>query len=184
MHTTTPLDTWLAQEHAICAVLDQGPGPGVARPDQIAGLTGLEIMQAMLRGDIPYAAIAKTLDFAVMEVEAGRAVFQGTPGPTHLNPMGTIHGGWYATLLDSALGCAVQTMLPAGRGYTTAELGVNLVRAIGPKVMRVRAEGKVIHCGKQLATAEARLFGPDGTLYAHATTTCLVFDMPTAKAAH
>ena len=178
------LNTWLAQEHAIRTVLDQGPGPGVARPDQIAGMTGLEIMQAMLRGDIPYAAIAKTLDFAIVEVDAGRAVFQGTPGPTHLNPMGTIHGGWYATLLDSALGCAVQTMLPAGRGYTTAELGVNLVRAIGPKVQRVRAEGKVVHCGKQLATAEARLFGPDGTLYAHATTTCLVFEMPTAKAAH
>ncbi len=184
MHTTTPLDTWLAQEHAIRTTLDQGPGPGVARPEQIAGLTGLEIMQAMLRGDIPYAAIAKTLDFAIVEVEAGRAVFQGTPGPTHLNPMGSIHGGWYATLLDSALGCAVQTMLPAGRGYTTAELGVNLVRAIGPKVQRVRAEGKVVHCGKQLATAEARLFGPDGTLYAHATTTCLVFEMPTAKTAH
>lgn len=182
--STNPIDAWIAQERAIRSVLDQGPGPGVARPEQIAGLTGLEIMQAMLRGDIPYAAIAKTLDFAIVEVEAGRAVFQGTPGPTHLNPMGTIHGGWYATLLDSALGCAVQTMLPAGRGYTTAELGVNLVRAIGPKVMRVRAEGKVIHCGKQLATAEARLFGPDGTLYAHATTTCLVFDMPTAKPAH
>ena len=184
MQTTTPLDTWLAQEHAIRTVLDQGPGPGVARPDQIAGMTGLEIMQAMLRGDIPYAAIAKTLDFAIVEVEAGRAVFQGTPGPAHLNPMGTIHGGWYATLLDSALGCAVHTMLTAGRGYTTAELGVNLVRAIGSKVTRVRAEGKVVHCGKQLATAEARLFGPDGTLYAHATTTCLVFEMPAAKAAH
>jgi uncharacterized protein (TIGR00369 family) len=91
--------------------------------------------------------------------------------------MGTIHGGWYATLLDSALGCAVHTMMPAGRGYTTAELGVNLVRAIGPKVTRVRAEGRVIHCGRQLATAEGRIVGPDGTLYAHATTTCLVFEM-------
>ena len=160
------LATWLAQEHAIQTALNQGPGPGVARPDQIAGMTGLAIMQAMLRGDIPYAAIAKTLDFTIVEVEAGRAVFQGTPGPAHLNPMGTIHGGWYATLLDSALGCAIHTMMPSGRGYTTAELGVNLVRAIGPKVTRVRAEGKVIHCGKQLATAEARLFGPDGTLYA------------------
>ena len=104
-------------------------------------------------------------------------MFQGTPGPAHLNPMGTIHGGWYATLLDSAMGCAVHTMMPAGRGYTTAELGVNLVRAIGSKAPRVRAEGKVIHCGRQLATAEARLYGPDGTLYAHATTTCLVFEM-------
>ncbi|MDB5881459.1 MAG: hypothetical protein JWP43_1337, partial [Ramlibacter sp.] len=111
----------------------------------------------------------------------GRAVFQGTPGPAHLNPLGTIHGGWYATLLDSALGCAVHTMLPAGRGYTTAELSVNLVRAIGSKAPRVRAEGKVIHCGRQLATAEARLYGPDGTLYAHATTTCLVFELPSQK---
>jgi uncharacterized protein (TIGR00369 family) len=105
-------------------------------------------------------------------------VFQGAPGPDHLNPMGGIHGGWYATLLDSALGCAVHTLMPAGRGYTTAELGVNLVKAIGSKVQRVRAEGKVLHCGRQLATAEARLVGPDGTLYAHATTTCLVFEMP------
>ena len=96
-----------------------------------------------------------------------------------LNPLGTVHGGWFATLLDSALGCAVHTMMPPGRSYTTAELGVNLVKAITPKVQRVRAEGKVIHCGRQLATAEARLVGPDGTLYAHATTTCLVFDLPT-----
>ena len=80
--------------------------------------------------------------------------------------MGGIHGGWYATLLDSALGCAVQTMMPAGRGYTTAELGVNLVKAIShAKTPRIRAEGKIIHCGRQLATAEARIFGPDGTLY-------------------
>ncbi len=180
MSTPSVLDTWLELENAVRARLDQGPGPGVAKPEQIAGLSGLEMMQAMLRGDIPYAAIAKTLDFAVVEVDTGRAVFQGTPGPGHLNPMGTIHGGWYATLLDSALGCAIHTMMPPGRGYTTAELGVNLVRAIGPKVQRVRAEGKVIHCGRQLATAEARLFGPDGTLYAHATTTCLVFELPKA----
>lgn len=177
MSNISLIETWLAQEQEVLARLEVGPGPGVARPEQIAGLTGLQMMQAMLRGEIPYAAIAKTLDFAIIEVSEGHAVFQGTPGPAHLNPMGTIHGGWYATLLDSALGCAVHTMMPPGRGYTTAELGVNLVRAIGPKVMRVRAEGKVIHCGRQLATAEARIVGPDGTLYAHATTTCLVFEM-------
>ena len=178
MTTPATLDAWLAEEAAVVARLNAGPGPGVARPDQVAGLTGLELMQAMLRGDLPYAAIAKTLDFTIVEVSEGRAVFQGTPGPAHRNPMGTIHGGWYATLLDSALGCAVHTMMPVGRGYTTAELGVNLVRAINPaKTPRVRVEGKVIHCGRQLATAEARLYGPDGTLYAHGTTTCLVFDM-------
>ena len=178
MTHSNQLEQWLAQEREILARIDAGPGPGVARPDQIAGLTGLQQMQAMLRGDIPYAAIAKTLDFLIVEVDEGRAVFQGTPGTTHLNPMGTVHGGWFATLLDSALGCAVHTRMAPGRGYTTAELGVNLVKALTPKVPRVRAEGRVIHCGRQLATAEARLVGPDGTLYAHATTTCLVFDLP------
>ncbi len=172
------LDDWLAEEARILTRLQAGPGPGVAQPDQIAGKTGLQMMQALLDGQIPFAQIAETLDFLMVEVALGRAVFQGTPGQKHLNPLGTVHGGWFATLLDSALGCAVHTALPAGRAYTTAELGVNLVKAITPKVQRVRAIGQVIHCGRQLATAEARLVGPDGTLYAHATTTCLVFEIP------
>jgi uncharacterized protein (TIGR00369 family) len=95
--------------------------------------------------------------------------------------MGGIHGGWYATLLDSALGCAVHSMMPPGRGYTTAELGLNLVKGLTPRVPRVRAEARVVHVGRQLATAEARLYGADGTLYAHGTTTCLVFEMPAAR---
>jgi uncharacterized protein (TIGR00369 family) len=177
MSQMNQLETWLAQEKEVLERLAAGVGAGVATPRQLAGKSGLEMMRAMLRGEVPYPPIAKTLDFSLLEVEEGRAVFQGTPGPAHLNPMGTIHGGWYATLLDSAMGCAVHTMVPAGRGYTTAELGVNLVRAINSKAPRVRAEGKVIHCGRQLATAEARLYGPDGTLYAHATTTCLVFEL-------
>src|SRR6185369_9309773 len=176
MMQMNPLEAWLAEEREVMARLHAGIGAGVVRPEQLAGKSGLEMMQAMLRGEVPYPPIADTLDFTLMEVDEGRALFQGTPGPAHLNPMGTIHGGWYATLLDSAMGCAVHTMMPAGRGYTTAELGVNLVRAINSKAPRIRAEGKVIHCGRQLATAEARLYGPDGTLYAHATTTCLVFD--------
>ena len=179
MSQMNQLEAWLAQEREVRSRIDAGVGAGVATAAQLAGKTGLEMMQAMLRGEIPYPPIAKTLDFQLLEVAEGRAVFQGTPGPAHINPMGTIHGGWYATLLDSAMGCAVHTMMPAGRGYTTAELGVNLVRAIGAKAPRIRAEGKVIHCGRQLATAEARLFGPDGTLYAHATTTCLVFETKT-----
>lgn len=172
------LEQWLAQEREITARLDAGPGPGVSRPDQIAGMSGLQMMQAMLRGELPYPPIARTLDFQLVEVGEGLAVFQGAPGGGHLNPMGTVHGGWFATLLDSALGCAVHTRMPPGRGYTTAELGVNLVKALTPKVQRVRAEGRVVHCGRQLATAEARLVGPDGTLYAHATTTCLIFELP------
>lgn len=170
------LEAWLVQEREVAARLERR-GPGLATREEIAGRSGLEIMQALLAGELPYPPIAKTLDFMVIEVGEGRAVFQGTPGPAHLNPMGTIHGGWYATLLDSALGCAVQTKLPAGRAYTTAELSVNLVKAIPRDLQRVRAEGKVVHCGRQLATAEARLYGPDGTLYAHGTTTCLVFEV-------
>jgi uncharacterized protein (TIGR00369 family) len=177
MTTNDPLESWLAQERAAAQILAAGAGHGVARPDQVAGRSGLETLQAMLRGELPAPPIARTLDFRLLEVGEGRALFQGTPGPEHLNPMGGIHGGWYATLLDSALGCAVHSMMPPGRAYTTAELGVNLVKAIGSKVQRVRAEGKVLHCGRQLATAEARLYGPDGTLYAHATTTCLVFEL-------
>jgi uncharacterized protein (TIGR00369 family) len=138
-------------------------------------MDGLQMFHALLRGELPYAHIARTLDFLLVEVAHGRAVFQGTPGEAHLNPMGTVHGGWYATLLDSALGCAVHSALPRGLGYTTLELKVNMIRALTPKVPRVRAEGHVIHLGSQTATAEARLVGPDGKLYAHASTTCLVF---------
>jgi uncharacterized protein (TIGR00369 family) len=171
------LEQWLEREREVSGILQAGAGWGVVPPEQFAGRGGLEVMQAMLRGELPAPPMMRTLDFLLVEVGAGRAVFQGTPGPGHANPMGGVHGGWYATLLDSAMGCAVHTMMPVGRAYTTAELSVNLVRAIGPGVQRVRAEGKVVHCGRQLATAEARLLGPDGTLYAHATTTCLVFEL-------
>ncbi|MEJ8836701.1 PaaI family thioesterase [Ramlibacter sp. AN1133] len=171
------LEQWLAREREVAGRLQAGAGWGVVPPEAFTGRSGLQVMQAMLRGELPGPPIMRTLDFLLVEAGEGHAVFQGTPGPAHANPMGGVHGGWYATLLDSALGCAVHTMMPAGRGYTTAELSINLVRAIGPKVRRVRAEGKVVHCGRQLATAEARLAGPDGALYAHATTTCLVFDL-------
>jgi uncharacterized protein (TIGR00369 family) len=176
---TNLLETWLQQEQEVRQRLDAGAGPGVARPDQVVGKTGLEVMQGLLSGELPYASIAKTLNFVLIEVSPGQAIFQGAPGLDHMNPLGTVHGGWIATLLDSALGCAVHTMMPPGRAYTTAELSVKMVKAIMPKVQRVRAIGQVVHCGRQLATAEARLVGPDGTLYAHASSACLVFDMPT-----
>ena len=174
------LEQWLADEQRVRSQIDKGPGPGVTPLATVRGMSGLALMQGILNGEVPYATIAKTLDFLAVEVGPGLAVFQGTPGTQLMNPMGSVHGGWFATLLDSALGCAVHTTMPAGRGYTTAELSVNMVRAISPKVPRVRAEGRVIHAGRQLATAEARLVGPDGTLYAHATTTCLVFELPGA----
>ena len=98
------LQRWLEQEKTVLEVLNAGPGPGAASLDQLAGLTGLQQMQAMLEGRLPFASIAQTLDFMIIEVDDGRAVFQGTPGAQHLNPMGTVHGGWFATLLDSAVG--------------------------------------------------------------------------------
>jgi uncharacterized protein (TIGR00369 family) len=171
------LDDWLAEEATTLQRLSVGQGPGVARPEQIVGRSGLEQMQAMLRGELPFAAITHALDFMVIDIGDGTATLQGTPGPQHFNPMGSVHGGWFATLLDSALGCAVHTKMLPGRGYTTAELSVNIVRALTPKVPPVRAIGRMIHCGRQLATADAQLIGPDGTLHTYATITGLVFDL-------
>ena len=169
---------WQREGEAVLARLRGGRGAGVARPDEVAGLDGLALMQAMLRGDLPYPHIADTMDFMLVEVGPGRAVFQGLPQGRHLNPMGTVHGGWYATLLDSAVGCAVHTTMPAGRAYTTAELSVNLVRGAVPGREPLRAIGQVIHSGRQLATAEGRIVDAAGKVYAHATTTCLVFERP------
>jgi uncharacterized protein (TIGR00369 family) len=173
---------WEQEEAAVRERIEAGGGQaGVARPEQIEGKTGLEIMQSLLRGELPYPPISETLGFFLIEVGDGHAVFQGEPQFKHYNPLGTVHGGWYATLLDSALGCAVQTKLPAGTGYTTAELGLNIVRAANDRTGPLRAIGKVIHSGRQMATAEARIVGPDGKLYAHATTTCFVFDAARAR---
>ena len=177
--TTQAIQTrWLEQAASVRAQLLAGGGKaGLANPNEVAGKTGLEVMQAMLTSALPYPHIADTMDFSLVEVMPGSATFQGTPQLKHYNPLGSVHGGWYATLLDSAVGCAVHTMMPAGRAYTTAELSVNIVRAASYKSAPLRATGTVIHCGRQLATAEGRIMGADGKLYAHATTTCLVFDM-------
>jgi uncharacterized protein (TIGR00369 family) len=167
------LERWRAEEAAVRAQL---AAPGVARPDQLAGLSGLQFMQAMLTGRLPSPHIGGTVHFTLLHVEHGVAVFQGKPDRSCYNPLGTVHGGWFATLLDSAVGCAVHTSLPAGKAYTTLEIKLNIVRALTDRVPLVRAEGRVLHGGKQVATAEGRLVGHDGKLYAHATTTCLVFD--------
>jgi len=173
MNAEDTLARWRADEAAIRARHNQ---PGVPRPEQVAGLTGMQVFQAMFDGRLPLPPIGTTLSFLPVHVEAGHAVFQGRPLFEHYNPLGTVHGGWFATLLDSCVGCAVHSQLPAGKGYTTLELKVNIVRALTDKVPLVRAEGRVVHAGNQVATAEGRLIGPDGKLYAHASTTCLVFD--------
>jgi uncharacterized protein (TIGR00369 family) len=169
------LATWMAEEETVRARLMP---VGITPMSEVLSRTGLQFMQDMFAGKLPPASIGRTMDFLLVEVGDGKAVFQGTPSEAHLNPMGTVHGGWFATLLDSALGCAVHTKMPAGRAYTTTELSVQMIKAITPKVQRLRAIGEVVHTGRQLAVAHGRLVGPDGTLYAHATTTCLVFDIP------
>lgn len=169
------LQHWLADESRVRAAMAAGAAEPPLTRAELVSQPGIAVFNAMLAGRLPGAPIAKTLDFLPILVEPGLAVFQGEPLLRHYNPLGTVHGGWFATLLDSALGCAVHSMLPAGRSYTTLELKVNLVRALTVDIPRVRAEGRVIHLGGQTATAEAKLVGPDGRLYAHATTTCLIF---------
>ena len=166
---------WDAEEQTIRARLS---APGTAPAEQMVRRTGMEIFEAIFAGELPPAPIGDTLDFVPIHMAPGVAVFQGRPQHRHYNPLGTVHGGWFATLLDSAVGCAVHSTLPAGKGFTTLELKVNMVRALSDKVPLVRAEGKVIHVGRQVATAEGRIVGPDGKLYAHASTTCLIFDHP------
>ena len=166
---------WLAEEEAVRARVGK---VGLMSPEDLAGKSGLEMLAAMIAGKLPRVPMSETLDFLLVRVEPGVAVFQGHPRLAHYNPLNTVHGGWAATLLDSAMGCAVQSTLPAGRGYTTMEFKVNLVRALNDKVPVVRAEGKIIHSGRTSATAEARIVGSDGKLYAFGTTTCLVFDRP------
>jgi len=179
MSSSSPDDIlaqWQADEAAACS--RQQPDTGVAPRSMLAGKTGLQQMQAMLDGLAPRPPISETLDFRLISVADGQAVFQGRPQFKHYNPLGSVHGGWFATLLDSALGCAVHTTLPIGRGYTTLEFKVNLVRGLNDQVPLVRALGHVVHRGRQVTTAEAELVGHDGRLYAHASTTCLLFDLP------
>jgi uncharacterized protein (TIGR00369 family) len=173
------LDDWLAAEAALLErqrAKGQAANGGLGDPLRLSQLSGLEQLRLMIDGDSPAPPIAYTMDFFLIDATEGRAVFQGAPQFKHFNPIGSVHGGWFATLLDSALGCAVHSTLKVGERYTTLEIKLNLVRGLGdgePK--RVRAIGTVRHRGKQMATAEADLLGPDGKLYAHASTTCLMF---------
>ena len=142
---------------------------------QLTEMSGLDHLKAMQRGDMPPAPIALLLGFEPIEVEEGRVRFAAVPKHEHYNPIGSVHGGFAATLLDSAMGCAVQSTLPAGAGYTTLELSVNYVRGMTAETGRILIEGKIVHGGRRMATAEARLTAVEsGKLLAHGTTTCLV----------
>lgn len=141
-----------------------------------AAMSGLDYMSAIARGDVPPPPVAMLLGFRRPEVEPGRATFQMEPSEEHFNPIGVVHGGIIATLLDSAMGCAVHTTCAEGTAYTTLEFKVNLVRAVTLETGLLRAEGIVTHRGRRIATAEARVTSPDGRLIATATTTCLIME--------
>lgn len=155
--------------------------PGAEPRGKVFGRSGMEMFEAIFAGELPPPPINDTVNIQAIHIEPGFAVFQGRPHKRLYNPLGTVHGGWFATLLDSAVGCAVHSTLPAGKGFTTLELKVNMLRALNEQVRLVRAEGKLIHAGRQVAVAEGRIIGPDGKIYAHATTTCLIFDQPDAR---
>jgi uncharacterized protein (TIGR00369 family) len=169
----TTLAAWQAREAELNA---RSTHHGLARPEQFAGRSGIEVFEAMLAGEIPRAPICDTLDFMLVEARPGHVEFQGRPRQAHYNPLGSVHGGWIATLLDSAVACAVHSLLPAGKVYTTLELKVNYVKALSERVPLVRAIGDIIFNGGRIGTSEGKLVGPDGTLYAHATTTCLIME--------
>jgi uncharacterized protein (TIGR00369 family) len=138
-------------------------------------LPGLQAMRAIMDGRLPPPPIAQLLGFTIVEAEQGRAVFAMEPAEWMFNPIGSVHGGIAATLLDSCMGCAVHTTLEAGVGYTTADLQVRYIRAMGASTGRVLAEGKVVHGGRRTATAEGRLFVESSEkLIAHATTGCVI----------
>ena len=137
-------------------------------------MAGIDFLRAIRDGRLPSPPIAELMGFHLTEVETGHAVFEIVPGERHYNPIGVVHGGLAMTLLDSAMGCAVQTHMPAGTGYTTLEAKTNLVRAITAETGKLRAVGKTLHVGKRMATAEGRLEDAAGKLYAHSSTTCIV----------
>jgi uncharacterized protein (TIGR00369 family) len=139
-----------------------------------AEMSGIDRLRAIAAGKLAPPPMAQLMGMRLTEVDEGRAVFEVEPAEQHYNPIGVVHGGLAMTLADSAMGCAVQSCLPAGVAWTTLELKINLVRALTLDSGTVRCEGSVIHVGRRVATAEARLFDSQGRLCAHATTTCMV----------
>jgi uncharacterized protein (TIGR00369 family) len=149
-----------------------------SHPALLVGTTsGLETVQLTLEGKLPTPPIVATLGISLVEAADGRAVLEGSPAEWQYNQLATVHGGWLSALLDSALGYAVHTVLPAGRGFTTLDLHVRFVRAVTVAVSRLRVEAQVTHAGNRTVTAEGRVVGPDGKIYAIGTTSCLVLKM-------
>jgi uncharacterized protein (TIGR00369 family) len=156
---------------------EAGSNIGVPPLTLLKDMSGLEFLRRIVDGRLPRPPITETLGFDLAEVSPGFALFTMTPQFRHYNPIGTVHGGVAATLLDSCMSCAVQTTIEAGLGYTTLEIKVNMVRPITEKTGPVRAEGRSLHTGRRSATAEGKILDAAGTLLAHGTTTCIVFPL-------
>ena len=148
---------------------------GVVPLETLLQYDGMTFLRGLLSGQFPAPPITQILGFTLAEVDPGRAVFTGEPQYRHYNPIGSVHGGFAMTLLDSALACAIHTTLAKGETYTTLEIKVNLVGPLTKDTGPVRAEGRVIHRGRTVATSEGDIRDSDGKLYAHATTTCMIF---------
>jgi uncharacterized protein (TIGR00369 family) len=144
-------------------------------PEQLTAMSGLDFVRAIMNGAHPPPSMAVLIGFNIIEAEEGRVVFAGAPNESHLNPMGVVHGGYAATLLDSCMTCAIQSALKPGFAATTLDLVVHFTKAATPQSGELRAEGKTVHVGRQYGTAEGRLTDPQGRIIAHATTSCLIF---------
>ncbi len=144
-------------------------------PDEIRTMSGLEVLTAISDGRIDHPSMAHTLGFRLTEVEEGFAVIEGSTGPDYCNPNGTIHGAWPAALLDSCMGSAVHSMLPAGVGFTIVEVKIDFVRSITLKTGHVRAEGKVVRVGKQIGQSDGVIYDDEGQVLAKGSATCLLF---------
>ncbi len=151
---------------------------GVTPTEVMASMAGIDFVRAMFDGKLPAPPIMQTIEPFDSKAEPGHIVFYSTPGLRHYNPIGSVHGGYAATLLDSAMGLAVHSMLPAGTGYTTLEFKISFIRGMTKDTGPVRSEGRTLNVGRRAATAEARITDTKGRLLAHATTTCLVFEIP------
>jgi uncharacterized protein (TIGR00369 family) len=148
---------------------------GTVSHEQRKAMSGLEFVKGLVNGELPLNTIAQTLGYDVVEAESGRVAITLHPTGAHLNPWGTVHGGLGAVLLDSCMGLAIQSMLDKGVSSTTLEFKISLVRAITPETGQIRAEGKVINCGRRVGIAEGRITDAKGRLLVHGTTTCLIF---------
>lgn len=170
------LNQWRQEEQAIRERLGAA---GTMRLTEVASLEPSEFFDGIGRGDLPCPPIGALMDFIPLHWSPGEFIFQGTPDERHYNPLGSVHGGYAATLLDSCMGCAIHSLLKKGQGYTTLDLRISYVRALNHAVGPVRAEGKVLHVGRSTALAEGRLYDVDDRLYAIGSTTCMILNMDT-----